>query len=288
MKQEFKNIAADLIDPPKDAVRMDAASENLRELADSIKEMGLLQPITVFPVNGRFETLIGDRRQRACKIAELKEIPCIVVENPDTLTQVIRLTENIQRMDMSPIEEGAICKDLQKLNNWGYKLLAAHLGKSKQWVIDRLKLIDMPPDLQILVHNKQLGLSHALELNRIEDENTRKRYAEEVMRCGTSVKTLEGWVTMYLHAMQTPDIDMSHVEDPANLPQHVPHKIRCQLCEEYYVVRDVTSVIVCRGCIQVLREAKHHESGMAAGTDPGGANSAPGVDDKDRTPPVED
>lgn len=288
MEREFKLIPIDLIDPPKNPRRLNASGAGIEELASSIKQVGLLQPITVFPINGRYETVFGDRRQRACRQADLKEIPCIVVDDPSTLLQVIQLTENIQRMDMTPIEEAASVKDLQDLNNWGYKLLAAHLGKSTQWVRDRLALLEIPPDLQILVHNGQLGQSHALVLGKIEDANTRKNYAEEAMRCGTSVKTLEAWVDMYHHAMNAPDTSMERVEDPANLPQRAPHTIRCQFCEEHYELRFVTSVILCRDCINILREAKLNESRMATSTDPSNPDNDIGMDSEDRTEAVKD
>uniref|UniRef100_A0A6M3LF12 ParB-like N-terminal domain-containing protein n=1 Tax=viral metagenome TaxID=1070528 RepID=A0A6M3LF12_9ZZZZ len=281
MEQEFKHIPSELIDPPKNPVRVSTSETSIQELAESIKTHGLWQPITVFPVNGRYETLIGDRRQLACKLAGLSEIPCIVVDDAGTLSQVIRLTENIQRVDMSPVEEGAIIRELQELNNWGYKLLSAHLSKSIQWVRTRLYLMDLSPDLQILVHNKQLGVSHALLLGRITDETTRKRYTSEVLSQGTGMKTVELWVQLWEHAQQSPTADIISPEDPSTLPQSLPHKIRCQLCEQYYPVHNMISVVTCRDCVKILQEAKNASSSVSPNPDPYGGDSNIGMGDPD-------
>lgn len=279
MEQEYKVIPISLIDPPKNPVRMSAANARIDELVESIKSQGLLQPITVFPVNGRYETLIGDRRQRACKEAGLQEIPCIVIKDPTTLTQVIRLTENIQREDMSPIEEGASVKDLQDINNWGYKLLAAHLGKSTQWVRDRLALLDIPADVQILVHNKMIGIHHGLQLARIFDENTRKSYSEQVMNEGTSVKTLQWWCDMWVRAQETPGEDRGLFDDPSSLPPTKPTKVRCQLCEDYFEIKELRSIISCVGCLQIIKEAGRGRTTMATDPDLGGGDIDTGVGD---------
>lgn len=286
MEQEFRRIKVELIDPPHNPVRLSANDTNVDELAESIKQHGLLQPITVFPVNGRFETLVGDRRQRACKAAGLEEIPCIIVDDPDKLTQVVRLTENIQREDMSPIEEGAILKDLQDLNNWGYKTLAAHLGKGVQWIRDRLSLIELPPDVTILVHNKQINIQHAKLLGRITDESTRKEYAQEVMKQGTSARTLELWVELWEHAQDSPDLSGDHPPEPSTLPQVKPHEMRCQLCEGFYPVKHLISIITCRGCLRIIQEVKRADISVASDTHPGDRDRDPGVGDTDGAPTI--
>lgn len=256
---------------------MDAESGNIDELAASIKTHGLLQPPTVFPVNGRYEVAYGDRRTRACKKIGMERIPCIVVDDPSTLTLVLRLTENIQRLDLSPIEEGANLKELQDTQGWGYKILAAHVGKSVMWVRDRLHLLELPPDITILVHQKLIGINHGLLLGKITDAPTRIQYAQETIQNGTGISTLKLWVELWEHTQESPMIDTEEGEDPRQNIQPQEHMIRCQVCEDYFKIHQLMSVIICRGCVQTIQEAKHGDATITAGPEPSNIASDPGL-----------
>ena len=269
MEQEFRFIPFALIDPPSDPGRLEPLDEEVRELADSIKSSFLINPLTVFAKGERFEVAAGHRRYLACKMAEKDPVPCIIIENIGNLARTILLTENVQRRDMTPIEEAAQIKELQELNSWGYKLLAAHIGKSTQWVRDRLALLDMPPDITILVHHKQLGISAALELARITDDNVRKSYTTEAISQGSSVATIKLWCDLWVHAQGTPGADgLSQTDVPVGISTPPPTTL-CQLCDDRFTFEKVRSLIICTGCMTALAEAKRENARMAANPKPG-------------------
>jgi ParB/RepB/Spo0J family partition protein len=151
----------------------------LTELADSIREHGVLQPILVRPVGSKFELIAGERRWRASRLAKRDTIPAIVVEFDDQTALEVSIIENLQREDVSPLEEAAMFK---KMTDLGYSVrqLAQKIGKDKGYVENRMRLSDAPPEIRELVSVRKDTLSHAYELMKVADERTRRRLARKV------------------------------------------------------------------------------------------------------------
>jgi ParB family chromosome partitioning protein len=280
METQFKQIPLDLIDPPSNPARMEPSDEEVQQLADSIATTLLINPLTVFAKNGRYEVSAGHRRYLACKLAKKETVPCIVIENIDNLARTIMLTENVQRRDMSPIEEAAQIAELQELNNWGYKVMAAHIGKSVAWVQARVALLNLPPDLTLLVHQRTIGINHAFELARVTDENTRKTYTREALQAGSSIATIRMWADMWEHAQQTPNQGNPYLQDnPFDQPTP-EHLMLCQTCEGKYRIHDLRTLILCKDCLRIIMEVKRGNSPDTFGIEPGGGDRHPNVGDQ--------
>ncbi|MBQ2887737.1 MAG: ParB/RepB/Spo0J family partition protein [Firmicutes bacterium] len=166
----------------------------LNELADSIKEQGVLQPILVRPVDGaagKYEIVAGERRYRAAKQAGLKTIPAIVKELDDKVTLEIALIENIQRQELNPLEEAASYRDL--LDNYGYTQasLATRLGKSRVYVANTLRLLGLPKEIQAMITKGGLTAGHGKALLMVEDAADRLLLAEYAREQGLSVRQTE-------------------------------------------------------------------------------------------------
>jgi ParB family transcriptional regulator, chromosome partitioning protein len=158
-------------------------AESLDELAASIREHGVLQPVLVRPLpDGRFQLIAGERRWRASKLAEQAAIPAIVEEIDDDTALEIAIIENLQREDISPLDEAVMFDRMVREHGYSIRKLAEKLGKDKGYLENRLRLADAPPEIRELVSLRKDTLSHAYELMKVEDPKKRKKLAEQVAR----------------------------------------------------------------------------------------------------------
>ncbi|MGZ6256039.1 MAG: ParB/RepB/Spo0J family partition protein [Candidatus Limnocylindria bacterium] len=176
---QIREVPTNRILPNPAQPRLSYEEESLVELADSIREHGVLQPILVRTVGSQFELIAGERRWRASRMAKRESIPAIVVEFDDETALEVSIIENLQREDVSPLEEAAM---FRKMTDLGYSLrqLAQKIGKDKGYVENRIRLADAPPEIRELVSLRKDTLSHAYELMKVPDERTRKRLAKKV------------------------------------------------------------------------------------------------------------
>ena len=169
----------------------------LEELAHSLREVGMLQPIVVRPASGaegRYEIIAGERRYRAARLAGLEEVPAVVrtTQDGDLLTEA--LVENIHRADLNPLEEAAAFQQL--LDDFGvtHDQLATKLGKSRPAISNALRLLTLPPTLQELIASGKLSAGHARALVTLDDAGAQTRVARRVIADGLSVRATEDLV----------------------------------------------------------------------------------------------
>ena len=178
-----RNIEVDHIVPNPDQPRMVIDQATIEELAASIREHGVLQPILVRPLDdNQFQLIAGERRWRASKVAGLSTIPALVEDIDDDTALEIAIIENLQREDLSPLDEAAMYDRMVREHGYSVRRLAQKLGKDKGYLENRLRLADAPPEIRELVSLRKDTLSAAYELMRIEDPRKRKRLAEQVAR----------------------------------------------------------------------------------------------------------
>ncbi len=155
----------------------------LDELAASIREHGVLQPILVRPLgNNEYQLIAGERRWRASKAAGLATIPALVEDIDDDTALEISIIENLQREDLTPLDEAAMFDRMIHEHGYSVRKLAQKLGKDKGYLENRLRLADAPADVRELVSLRKDTLSHAYELMKIEDPKKRKRLGQQVAR----------------------------------------------------------------------------------------------------------
>jgi ParB/RepB/Spo0J family partition protein len=178
-----RTIALDRIVPNPDQPRMVFDETSLHELSASVREHGILQPILVRPLpDGQFQLIAGERRWRASREAGLDTIPAIVEDIDDDTALEIAIIENLQREDLSPLEEAGIYDRMIREHGYSIRKLAQKLGKDKGYLENRLRLADAPPEIRDLVSLRRDTLSHAYELLKVSDPRKRKRLAERVAR----------------------------------------------------------------------------------------------------------
>ena len=178
---DVRRLRVDRVDPNPDQPRLTIDEDAIKDLAASIQEHGILQPILVRPrPDGRFQLIAGERRWRAARIAGLTEVPAIVEEIDDEAALEIAIIENLQREDLSPLDEAMMFERMTTQHGYSLRKLAQKLGKDKGYIENRLRLADAPAEIRALVSTRLDTLSHAYELLKVQDERKRRKLAEQV------------------------------------------------------------------------------------------------------------
>ena len=176
-------IPVEQISPNAEQPRLAMDPVALAELSASIREHGVLQPILVRPRgNNEYQLIAGERRWRASKAAGLATIPALVEDIDDDTALEISIIENLQREDLSPLDEAAMFDRMVHEHGYSVRKLAQKLGKDKGYLENRLRLAGAPADVRELVSLRKDTLSHAYELMKIDDPKKRKRLGQQVAR----------------------------------------------------------------------------------------------------------
>lgn len=238
---------------PKEPVRARIDAEGVAELATSISEVGLLQPIMVEPRGDDFEVITGNRRLLACRVIKLDPVPCLVIDEPGSVELVAkRMHENMFRRDMTVMEEAVVCAELY-LQFPDVDKVCAITHLSRRIVESRLLLMDGDEEIRDAVHAETITLGVAELLNKINDENTRRYLLSCAIRDGASVEKVRLWVKDYSGITLTP-VDPTKgdvLNDPAG--EAVPDPNICWLCGSKDDQHDLRVRLVHAGCERIAR-----------------------------------
>lgn len=191
-------VKISLVDPKRDQPRKYFDKEALEQLAESIVENGLLQPILVREYGeGRYQIIAGERRFRASKLAGLSEIPAIILDKDDKNAAQIALIENIQREDLNPIEEALAYKSLAEEYDMTQEELSKQVGKSRSAIANTVRLLDLPDEVLTLVASKELSAGHARTLLGLNNRDDMILLAQHAVENDLSVRVLEEAVKHY-------------------------------------------------------------------------------------------
>jgi len=191
-----EEIAIDQIRPNRFQPRKTFAPEQLAELAASIREHGLLQPVVVRPTeDGFYEMIAGERRWRASREAGLTAIPAIVREITDDDALTLALVENLQREDLNPVEKGLAFKEMSEKFGLTQEEIARRTGKDRSTVANFIRLLDLPDTVLDLVSRGTISMGHARTLLGLNDEKKILDLCERIVREGLSVRDVENSVT---------------------------------------------------------------------------------------------
>ena len=191
-ENKVSKIKLSMIDPKSDQPRKYFDKEALEELASSIAENGLLQPILVREYgDSRYQIIAGERRFRASKLAGLSEIPAIVLDKDDRKVAEIALIENIQREDLNPVEEAMAFRALIKEYDLTQEELSEKVGKSRSAIANTMRLLDLPDEILTMVAAGDLSAGHARTLLGVKDRDNMLILADKTVEFDYSVRQLE-------------------------------------------------------------------------------------------------
>lgn len=185
-------ISISLIEPNKNQPRTQFDQDKIDALAQSIKENGILQPILVTPLeNGGYRIVAGERRWRAARLAGLEEVPAYIKNLSEKQTMKFALIENVQRQDLSPMEEARAYKQLMEVHMMTQQELSEAVGKSRSAIANYLRLLTLAQPVAEMVESGELSVGHAKMLAGISDPKQQEEFAKTCVSKGFSVRQLE-------------------------------------------------------------------------------------------------
>ena len=188
---EIREIQIDLIQPGRQQPRTTFDQAKLEELAQSIRNTGIIQPLLVRPAGGLFELVAGERRWRAAQLAGLARIPAIVRDIPDDNLLELALIENIQREELNPVEEANAYKRLIETLGLTQDEVGRRVGRDRTFITNYLRVLKLPTDIQTLLEQDKLTFGHARALLSVQDPVTQRRLAQKIVKHNWSVRETE-------------------------------------------------------------------------------------------------
>ena len=196
--ERIQNIRLDQIVPSPLQPRTEFRDEQLRDLIESIRERGIIQPLIVRLAGGKYELIAGERRFRASLQVGLTEAPVIVRKASDQEVLELALIENLQRADLNPIEEAAAYNRLSKEFHLTQEEIARRVGKSRASVANAMRLMELDAEVQVHLTQGRLTVGHAKVLLGIKNPSEQRLLAEQIIRRNASVRDAEELITSHL------------------------------------------------------------------------------------------
>ena len=192
VKSAYQKLPIYKVEPNPDQPRRDFDEEELQALADSITEHGIIQPLTVRELkSGYYQIIAGERRWRAARIANLQEVPVVIIEADDKKAMELALIENLQRQDLNPVEEALGYQSLMQDYGLTQEDAAKRVGKSRPSVANALRLLSLCPEVLEKVRSGELSAGHARAVLTLKTEKKQQEAAQKIIALGLSVRQAE-------------------------------------------------------------------------------------------------
>lgn len=230
MKQFIKLIPLDKIKDPERPLRTNLTPESVDDLVFSIREVGIIQPLTVCESGEGYEVVAGHRRLLAAEVCKMTEVPCIVIDIEGVDKEVLKMHENIGRADINPIDWAIQLDYLKQQYGLSNAKLAEKVGFSEGWVSEHLEIMNYPEEVLIAIRNGTLSFSSARELAKIKDKNKREIYVRAAVRGGVTPRLATQWK---LEANREPMKQPETTEEEAavnNQEVPAPYEPECPVC----------------------------------------------------------
>ncbi len=246
--QQIKHIRLDKIKPPEFDARLTDSPEEDAELQESIRELGILEPLLVKEVTNGFEIIAGNRRFNAAGIVGLPAVPCIVSKVTGALSDKIQLHENLKRLPLSHIDQAHTFAHLIKEYNMTGTQIATLTGMSDAYVSQHLALLHSDDKLLQAVHDGRINFSVARELNACKDPDERSHLQDIVEEHGASSSVVQTWVrdsNRETEKVESGDNSQKHVySDSKPIIPHYP----CEVCKTLTIYTEIKRINMCPGC----------------------------------------
>lgn len=191
-KSAYQKLPIYKVEPNPDQPRHDFDEEELQALADSIEEHGIIQPLTVRELhNGYYQIIAGERRWRAARLANLAEVPVVIIEADDKKAMELALIENLQRQDLNPVEEALGYRSLMQDYGLTQEDAAKRVGKSRPAVANALRLLSLAPEVLEKIRDGSLSAGHARAVLSLKSEKKQLEATQKIIALGLSVRQAE-------------------------------------------------------------------------------------------------
>ncbi len=254
LSPNVEDIDMNLIDEPKTIDRLNIDDVLVNELARSIKEIGLLQPIILRPTGSRYEIVAGHRRYLAHRKLQALTIRSTILALDDNEAALARASENLSRVDLTPIEEGTIYDQLINDHGMTVDQVAQKVGKTVVIVRRRMDLLKMPPVLQTAVHKKQISMTVAEELWPIADIADLEYYLYFAIENGCTRETARGWCKDWKDAKRRQQEPGAQGDSPQAPNEPRPVYVACDLCSKPMEIGTEVPMRICPVCFKTIKD----------------------------------
>ncbi|HUU53179.1 MAG TPA: ParB/RepB/Spo0J family partition protein [Candidatus Bathyarchaeia archaeon] len=252
-EESIREIEISLIDSPEQSVRLEIADYEINELAESIREMGLLQPVLVHPKGVRFEVIAGDRRYLAHKKLGLNKIMCIVKDIPEEEIVWLRAVENIQRKNLTPLEEGSIYVALLNDKHFTIAEIAKKMGKSAGVIKRRMDILKMPDSFQRALHEGKINSGVAESLWSCPDAAKQEYFLELAIEHGITTEVARMWVDDFKKSLRGIIAEVEGGSSDYTPYQEQPIYRACDICKGPVNYKEIVDFRVCSECGKGIR-----------------------------------
>ena len=248
MTNDVKKISVDLIDDPVIAMRTDIDESYIEELGRSIKEHGLINPISVKPVGSRFEVIAGHQRLLASRRVGIIFLDCIVRDISADESLILTAHENMVRQDVNPVDEAVFLGRLVTEKEYTPDVIGKMLRRTTDWVEQRLNMLNFPDYVLSAIGSKLISMSAAESLMKITDEAYRKNLFEIGVKDGVSALNADRWFQMWkMNILPTaPTVENMAVATSQFAPPETA--IQCAKCREAGLVKEMLTVWIHKEC----------------------------------------
>jgi ParB/RepB/Spo0J family partition protein len=241
---------------PAKVDRIEISEEGIRELAENIREQGLLQSPLLRKVGEEYEIIAGDRRILAITRLGWTEVLCVVAQMTDKQTAEARASENLAREDLTVIEEARIYENLHKVHGMTIEQIAQKMGKSAGTIKRRVDLLKMPQCLQTAMHKKQISYGVAEALWPITDPAALDYYMSFACDHGVTVTVARQWANDWKASQRRIETGDDPVEKLQTAAGIRPTYIACDLCEQPELIQDMKLIRLCKACARRIERAQ--------------------------------
>jgi ParB family chromosome partitioning protein len=263
---EINYINISKIDPPENDGRLEIDVEFDQELASSIKEMGVLEPLIVRKNNKRIEIIAGSSRFRASKIAGLDSVPCIIVKSDDSFAEKIKLHENLKRRDLSHVDQGMIFARLRTEFKLTENEISNLVGKSIPYISQHISLITSSEELIASVQNYSISFSVARELMQVKNKDDQNHLLNFAIKGGASVSTVKEWVSTAIFERKHSTYDKPLNISENNYASKTIPTFTCQACEHSHVIKEMIIKRLCPECDFLIFDEIRKQKELIAST----------------------
>lgn len=248
------SVSMALIDRPDIPDRMTIEEEDLKELRESIDESGLKQPVLLRTKGARFEIVAGDRRYLACMYLKHERINAFIEQLTDTDVSVMRAIENLQRTNLTIIEEAKVYKRMHNDHKMTWDQIGKRTGKSPANIKRRYDLLKLPDILVNALHKKLIGYAVAEELKRLHDVERIKYYLNYAVDHGATKEVVRSWVDEEQSALRQKIVAGGEGGGEYTTPEPRPVFVACDICRDPVDVMKIVGLRICGNCQGTIKQ----------------------------------
>lgn len=246
----FKEISTDLIDDPERPIRKNLTPASVEDLVVSIKQVGIIEPLVVKPVNKRYEVIAGHRRLFASKIAKLPIVPCYIRPATKEQTEMLKIHENLYRAEIKPADEAVHFSYMIQKQKLTPVKIAQLISKSPSYVTDRLAILEYPDFLKEALDSGEISFSVAREFARFDDLKQMRQATYYARRGGMTQELARKWVQDHKRSKEQPQLQEQQVINGESGQQEIVHSTKCVYCGKSVKLLEAEVVYMHSACLK--------------------------------------